>query len=132
MIYLIQGFWFQKLSELDIGFDHSGAIPVLRTALCSCMFMGGFGPSSDKDSDDLVGNTTDRAGEAELTHVKLSETELSFLKRYVHREDVIMYNFKKQPDGTWEGHYVGTLEIGMGKSRCVITPVPDDFLRRRD
>lgn len=131
MIYLMQGVWFQELSGLDIGFDHSGAIAVLRTQLCSSMFMGGFGPNSDDDPDELLGSTTDRAGEAELTHIRLSDTSLSFLKRYVHRSDVIMYDYKKQPDGTWEGTYVGAKQVGMGRSRCILTPVSDDFLVRQ-
>jgi hypothetical protein len=96
------------------------------------MFMGVFGPNNDEHPDELVGSTTDRLGEAELTKIVLSEISLSFLKRYIHRKDAIMYDFKKQPDGIWEGTYVGTEKVGMGRSRCIITPVPEDFLVRRD
>jgi hypothetical protein len=92
------------------------------------MFAGDFEPYLPVPGY-FVGSMTDHAGQAELVAVKLTEDTLSFSKLYLHREDCIDYTFKKQPDGTWEGEYVGDA-VGRGKSRCVLTPVPDDFLTR--
>jgi hypothetical protein len=70
---------------------------------------------------------TDPAGESELSDIRMTETELLFTKKYLHREDSIEYTFWKQPDGTWKGVYAGSA-CGTGKSRCILTQVSDDFL----
>jgi hypothetical protein len=126
LIHLITGIWFQVRSGLSIAFDRTGAVPVWQTAMCHFMFTGGFGPSHN-DRNILTGNMTDPAGESELSDIKLTETELSFTKKYVHREDFIEYTFRKQPDGTWKGTYSGSA-CGTGQSHCVLAQVGDDFL----
>jgi hypothetical protein len=131
LIYLIQGVWFQQISKMGIAQGgRFGTVAVLRTVLCSSMYGGGFGPSLD-DPEKLDGYMIDRAGEAELTDIQMDDDTLIFTKRYLHRDDLIGYSFKKQPDGTWEGGYLGCKEVGEGTSRCIITEVPDDFLVRR-
>ena len=94
------------------------------------MYAGGFGPSLD-NPEKLDGYMIDRAGEAELMDIQMDNEALIFTKRYLHREDLIGYSFKKQPNGTWEGGYLGNKDVGEGASRCIITAAPDDFFLRR-
>jgi hypothetical protein len=92
------------------------------------MYMGAFAPFPGVPVK-LTGTMVDHAGESDIVDIQLTEDTLSFSKLYLGREDCIDYTFKKQLDGTWEGEYVGDA-VGRGKSRCVLTPVPDDFLWR--
>ncbi len=127
MIYLIQGFWSQVRTGLDVAFDHTGAVPVLRTALCTYMFAGGFG--SDPDHPDVLsGSMMDDAGRSSLTNIDLSGNELCFIKKYVlPRTDIIFYTFSKQNDGRWKGRYAGK-NVGEGPAQCIVTAIPDDFI----
>jgi hypothetical protein len=125
-MYLIIGVWFQKRTGLGIAYDHTGAVPVWQTAICRSMYSGGFG-RSPADSRIFTGNMVDPAGPSELSDITLSEKELSFTKRYYHRDDLIKYTFKKQSGGTWKGNYFGHA-CGTGFSRCVINQVSEDFL----
>jgi hypothetical protein len=126
LIHLIQGVWFQKREGLGLAFDGTGAVPVWQAAMCRFMFAGGFGPA-DGNPRVLAGNMTDPAGESELADIRLTGTTLSFVKKYIHRRDLIQYTFRKGKNGTWDGEYSGSA-CGTGKSRCVLTQIPDEFL----
>lgn len=125
MIYLIQGFFFQDNRWLDLAYVNFNPILVTRGALIRSLYYGAFGPNPE-NGEELVGVTKDEYGEAELSDIKISENQLSFTKKYNHRDDLIFYAFQKQPNGTWEGKYQGD-KVGEGETHCVLTQVTEDF-----
>ncbi len=112
MKYLVQGFFFQQ--NPFTGREDQG------------MFAGLFGVLPGREYLGLQGGMGDAYGEANLTDITVGEDHFSFTKKYPHRHDTIRYEFTKSADGFWYGDFNGNA-TGHGKSRCVLTAVPDDF-----
>ncbi len=129
MIHLIQGVLFQKVSKNRLAFSRVTQEPflMLRCVIVHSMYMGMFGPDPNPPGKSvLAGRMNDHYGNSILTDIKITDSELSFTKKYDHREDLIYYKFRKQEDGTWKGAYKGKA-TGHGKSRCILTSVSPSF-----
>lgn len=125
---LITGFFFQNSLTLGVGMTTDGAGVFVRDMTLRTMFSGviaHFGGGM------LVGKMTDHYGESELFDVVLGPKALWFTKRYVHRDDLVLYKFKKGVDDVWRGTYNGR-STGKGEAHCVLTVVPEDFLMPKE
>lgn len=71
------------------------------------------------------GGMFDRLGTSELSDIRLSEIEFSFVKQYKSRADKIRYVFKKK-DNLWIGKFSG-IATGGGGSRCAIAEIPEEL-----
>lgn len=141
MLYLIQGCFFQKRASLTIGYQAGGAgeVAMLGEQTMRSLFSGIIYPvvPGNDMSGKLAGQMNDVYGESELSNIKIEPGIIEFSKRYVHRPDLIHYEFELKPvdsdgHGTyWAGHYSGQA-TGRGISNCVIIDVPDDFFSYDD
>jgi hypothetical protein len=123
-LFLIQGVFFQNRSWLDLGMKPGeGVVAMVCNGMCDFIFSGVLEYLPDGA---LRGVVYDVLGEAELSDIALSESELRFTKKYAQRIYLIQYKFTKQEDGTWIGEYTGS-ETGSGKSRCVLIKISQDF-----
>lgn len=125
-MYLVQGFFFQGLPGFGIAYEEGDARVFVHTTLLRTMFSGMFGPS-EKGSTSLVGKMADHYGEADIDIVTYEKDIFRFMKKYTHRNDLIAYEFERNPNGFWYGTYSGSA-TGEGKACCVTTFIPDDFL----
>jgi|GEM_PF-1695683 len=128
---LIQGLFFQWQDGVGIAYSHEGAIPVIQQAMVRSHFAGAIW--EDPESGKLEGNLTDHYGDSTLFDIEISETELSFVKRYVQRpqSDFHAIHYKFEKHGTdWVGGYNGEA-TGDGMARCIITEVTEDFFDPR-
>jgi len=117
MVYLIQGVFFQSRELLDFDRLSEGQIGILQ-CICHCMYAGVLNPAG--------GDMIDSYGTSILYDINVGESEMSFRKKYLHRDDTISYVFRKQADGTWKGKYSG-IATGEGRTSCVLTQVADEF-----
>lgn len=127
MAHLIQGFFYQKHSWLDIAHRsevEGGAGVVIKGGLCRFMYSGVIFPNPE-EPDKLIGEMSDHFGESELLGVKITEEEVSFTKKYLQRPDYIKYTFRKEGE-LWVGEYTGSA-VGRGDSKCVVIVAPDDL-----
>lgn len=120
--YMIQGFFFQRHMQLGIGFKPiEGAVAVFNEVTVRDMFAGVFG--TNEPSDAWSGQLADAFGMSTLSDVELTDTTLSFDKRYDGRDDTIHYEFHL--DGNlWVGMYSGDY-VGEGQANCIVTPIPE-------
>lgn len=119
---LITGFFFQNSLTFGVRMKADGAGVFVRDMTLRTMFSGVIGPECGL----LVGRMTDHYGESELFDVVLGPKALWFTKRYVQRDDLVLYKFKKGADGIWRGTYDGRA-TGRGEAHCVLMEVPEDF-----
>jgi hypothetical protein len=103
--------------------DESGAVPVGERSAQAILFGGSFRKENDNSSV-FVGVMIDRLGESELTNIVFTDTQFSFTKRYLDRDDKIRYCLKKCTENVWEGEWAGDA-CGYGLAKCVVLPVPD-------
>ena len=126
MIYLIQGFFFQKSTALNID-PYEEKVTISEVTIRS-MFSGIIGPDEKApENETWVGTMMDRYGIARLNSVVFGMEHFAFVKVYEGRKDSIMYRFKKDRNGFYQGTFEGE-EVESGEARCVLTTVPDDFL----
>ena len=126
-MYLIQGFFFQERPSLGLSALGGDLHAVFLHGLVRSLFSGVIGPDNCGEGI-LVGRLVDPLGESIVDDVHLTETALTFNKKYDGRPDVVRYAFTKQADGTWVGTYDGE-ETGNGFARCILVPVSEEFLR---
>jgi hypothetical protein len=76
------------------------------------------GVLSEEDGE-LSGETIDAYGMAQLSHVSLDEANgtFAFVKRYYDRTDDIRYQFSRDENRDWVGHFNGGA-TGLGGARC--------------
>ncbi|MDD2758170.1 MAG: hypothetical protein PHD72_02225 [Patescibacteria group bacterium] len=126
--YLIQGFFFQE--RLWLGPEGSeggfGEVVIFSKGLCRFMYAGVIYPDRGRPSA-LVGDMVDCFGESVLSDVSISSDEVCFIKKYVHRADLINYKFGRQGN-LWVGGYSGTA-VGGDVATCIITETPADLFR---
>lgn len=126
MIYLIQGFFFYQPSSLveDSPPEELFSAKIFtQKGLCRCMFAGTIFPDPNSEGI-LLGEMEDYFGLSTLV-VTLSETKLSFTKKYDARPEVLKYSFRRQGN-LWVGNY--ERDEGMntkGEAWCILTPVPE-------
>lgn len=130
-LYFIQGvFWqYRECLGLDT-MPVEGVVAVIRSGLCRIMYAGVI----ERDLHHLLGGycgeMQDECGHANLRDVILACDQLRFVKQYDGCDDLIMYEFARQEDGTWAGEYSGE-KTGRGYSRCILTPVSLSFFAPR-
>lgn len=123
---LIQGFFFFKGHQPEIGYDGDGAKVLVHEVMQYSMFAGVIG-SEQKRSKMLFGRMNDHFGDSVLANIKTRDGTFCFTKLYDHRTDAVHYQFKKNPDGTWSGTFRGKA-TGSGQACCILTIVPESFL----
>lgn len=128
-LYLIQGFFFQKQSWLDIGVGSDGEWPAvfIKRGLSRFMYSGVIYPDDRNILGVYAGQMFDHFGESLLSKVVIRPKEIKFIKKYDRRDDLIDYEFTKH-NGMWVGGYSGPV-VGQGGAKCIITEVPEGFLR---
>lgn len=127
MPYFIQGFYLQNREFLGLNClseTEGGVTPVIMVKLCQYMFSGVIFPDPNGN---LTGEMIDLEGISALSKIRLSEKEVSFIKKYGHRNDEINYSFKRK-GAFWVGGYNGWV-VGSGESRCIITEIADGFFQ---
>lgn len=128
MIYFINGMFWQQGTVPFIGYESGvGSILKLGHRQLEAVFSGIIGDHVNENTTD--GFLTDIFGRSEVTDLTISETHLSFSKRYIEREHAIAYTFTKTSDGTWIGNWKSNI-VGKGEARCITTPIPDDFFTK--
>ena len=126
-MFLIQGVFFQNQEWLGTQMvPIDGMVVVIERGLIYGMYAGII-RVDPKNSRRLIGGMNDHWGESVLSGIVFVDgIKLSFLKKYDHREDTILYSFKAKDGITWIGEYEGEI-VGKGLSRCIITEVDDSF-----
>lgn len=124
MASLIQGFFFQFKMGLGTGFDESGEErAIVHGGLCRFMFAGIIFPDRESSLGGMVGEMNDDWGYSLLSDVRISADEVSFVKRYEDRDDVIRYKFRRE-GSLWTGEFEGSF-VGRGGAKCMITEAPE-------
>ncbi|MEK7536003.1 MAG: hypothetical protein AAB590_03250 [Patescibacteria group bacterium] len=106
-----------------------GTVAVFRQRLETCLFSGVLfaWPLELLEVRD-EGTIMDEFGVSAVRHLNVANPDrLTFRKQYLSRRDTIDYDLTKQPDGSWQGVWLGDA-VGRGSVRCFITPVEENFL----
>jgi len=131
MLYLIQGIFAQVAHDIfELAHSDGDGIMWLNENRTAGLFVFAGLLFPDPEHDDpkhLIGKMHDVFGLSRLLNIEITKTDLRFTKHYDGRPDPISYEFKRQPDGTWIGYYLGVM--GNFPSRCTLSEVPDDFLK---
>ena len=123
-VLFINGVFFQNREQLEIGEDPScGTAVFIHKDLFRYVYAGVIWT---EPSGGLRGLVQDAFGEAELSHITISDTEISFTKKYFKRDYYIEYFFRIRNGNTWVGDYKG-VATGNGISRCILTEIEDEF-----
>lgn len=131
MVFLIQGVFFQTREGLGTTWDlRDGLIAVIRSRIGQFMYSGAIW-EDPPGSRVLTGRTQDHFGIADLSDIHLGVREVRFKKQYGRRSYCIDYSFKLRDGSNWLGAY-NSPEVGSGVTRCVITPVPDEFFSHEE
>ena len=99
-----------------------GVVAVMDTVNSTQMFGGLIYPRGAG----WEGQMHDTYGTSALEDIRLSESIISFTKRYNGHRDVIEYSFKREGD-VWSGCFTGEV-VGEGPAVCIFTPVPGEML----
>lgn len=82
---------------------------------------------SDEDEPSKISGTmNDCWGESTLTQFLLTETKLSFTKRYNHRPEIFYDFVKSKEEGIWIGEWSG-LDCGKGTSKCWLVTLEESI-----
>ena len=115
MTYLIQGVFFYGVSTK--GFEGT----VMRS-----MFSGVIETNQEGI---LAGKMKDEFGESRLSDISIDGDRFTFTKIYHgHNNAPISYEFLKGANGIWCGKFDGE-KSGTGQANCILTAVPDNFLK---
>lgn len=129
MHWLIQGVYFQNQSWLDVVcVPVEGNIAVVKSGLIRATFAGVIYPDQNSALISFVGEMCDSVGISILTDVTVSETRVSYTKRYKNRREIgeIVYEFVHKEGPIFVGTYGGE-NVGNGIARCILTPVEPSF-----
>ena len=120
----INGFFWQKNRFPFIGHSTTlGAAVMLKEINIQTYFSGVVGG--------VVNQTIDHYGQAVISDLTIKGENMSFTKKYNHREDFIYYKFEKSLDQKfWVGNWSGSA-VGEGRTRCVLSEVPVMFSNER-
>lgn len=123
IVQLIQGFFFQDRQRLGLAcMPGEGVVAVVRRGIESHMFAGALW-QEDNPLQRWIGRTQDKFGVADLFGVNVGKSTLKFAKKYVERDDVIQYTFRRQGQ-LWIGEWSGDA-VGEGTAQCILTEVPE-------
>jgi len=123
MAHLIQGFFFQGKSGLDVRFDTDIGARAVIVTVPEMQFM--YAGAIWEEDGELTGLIRDDFGHARLSEISISDTGIAFTKKYDDRNDLIHYKFTKKDGNSWIGEYGGH-DSGKGMARLFLTEVPDD------
>lgn len=125
--YLIQGFFFQNISQLSFYDNWSspdGFSVFIKSGLFKFMYAGIIFTNPEAKTE-LIGEMSDHFGKSKLFEIIVTDKVATFIKKYDCRNDLIKYCFKR--DGNiWTGEYSGKA-TGKGGAKCIITEVPKDL-----
>lgn len=94
--------------------------------LCRFIFNGFIWKNGQNNSNELTGGVEDFYGHSQLSKINISGKYMSFTKKYIHRNDWIVFVFTKRDGNIWVGQYDGP-ETGTGIASCIITEFSEDF-----
>lgn len=124
MILLIQGYFCQKAEILALQGNWETDL-VIRRGIYAYPFAGDI--NLDEKGRPTGGTLIDPFGTAEVYDIQLTETTLSFTKRYfMIGSRTIRYSLKKTEAGLFEGSYKHET-LGGNFVRCIVTEVASDF-----
>lgn len=105
-----------------------GEVVMIGEAQVEAVFSGMIGERIiNKISDGFL---VDVYGQSELTDFEVREKNMQFTKRYFHRDDEILYDFKKSEGGVWVGRWHGK-RVGEGGTKCILTEIPETFFTQQ-
>ena len=123
--YSIQGVFFQLKTGFGLGYmPNIGTAVTIEKIMTQTVFYGAIGPITDSYS--LGGIMQDTYGKSILSDVFIDENHIEFTKKYVNRNDEIIYKFRKDIHDNWTGRYEGTA-VGKGLANCILTPLKETF-----
>ncbi len=129
MSFFINGIFWQEGMFPYIG--HApiiGEVVMIGEAQVEAVFSGMIGERIiNKISDGFL---VDVYGQSELTDFEVREKNMQFTKRYFHRDDEILYDFKKSEGGVWVGRWHGK-RVGEGGTKCILTEIPETFFTQQ-
>ena len=124
-LYALQGVFFQKNWGMGTAIDPLiGVRATITSQLQFTMFHGLVG--KEPMEENFSGMMNDRYGDAALTDFVLTDTEMSFTKKYLKRNDPIRYEFKEKKDGIWYGTWSGPA-VGAGTAKCIVNETNELF-----
>ncbi len=128
-IFLVQGVFFQRGVSFGLAEKEGiGLAATIKNTLNYAVFTGVI--FEDKESGELTGTMQDRFGYSDLSEIKITETEFSYCKKYINRNDLIFYSFT-QEDDKWVGDYQGEA-TGSGQSNCLLIEVDPSFFQPKN
>lgn len=126
-MFFINGMFWQEGLVPYVGNDQiMGEVVMLGIKQTEALFSGVIGLLAYSGTD---GYLKDTFGESDVSDVKLSRTNLSFTKQYIHREDTISYSFTRGSDDVWVGTWEGDA-VGKGEAKCILTKIPQTFFQK--
>lgn len=126
-IYLVQGFFFQGGSLLEIEVrPGTGAEVVVRHNTIRSMYAGIIW--YDDYEQRWKGSMDDCYGISHLDSIEFDETKFTFDKYYLGRDDSIHYTFNFDTHANmWLGGYAGEA-VGTGNANCILTATSRQML----
>lgn len=125
--FLVQGLFFQNQQYMGLAYAPiDGLIATINEDLFQFMYAGLIWTDERHALGGLKGEMQDHFGRSRLSEIRVSDTVVSFTKKYERRDDEILYTFKIKDGNSWIGEYNGDA-VGSGTSRCIITEVPNSF-----
>jgi hypothetical protein len=92
----------------------------------SCAAFGGYFRYDVNTKNVCDGQLVDPWGESEMLNFGfMDDNNLKFDKKYVKRNDIIHYEYKKNEKGIWEGEYDGEA-TGKGLTHCITSLVDEN------
>ena len=92
----------------------------------SCVAFGGYFRYDVESKKICDGQLVDLWGESEILNFGfMDDSVLEFCKKYIRRNDIINYKYKKNEKGVWEGEYFGEA-TGKGITQCITSLVDKD------
>lgn len=131
--YLISGVFFQEQSGFRLRtVAGEGVVAQHCWGIIEHMYIGTIYRDPHHVLGGYAGTVQDTLGQARLTNILISDTELRFEKRYDNKDphgSVIHYIFNPGPDSIWRGEYSipDAEERIHGPTNCVLTPITEDF-----
>jgi hypothetical protein len=95
-------------------------------SLMPCVAFGGYFRYDVESKKICDGQLVDTWGESEILNFGfMDDNLLKFDKKYIKRDDIIHYEFKKNKKGIWEGIYDGSA-TGRGLTHCITSLADKD------
>ena len=125
-VYALQGVFFQHNWAMAIGHNVTiGEAVAIVPQMMMTMFHAVVGKTEFSES--IVGMMADQYGESSITDFVMTETKMSYTKKYMQRRDMIYYEFTEKRGDVWYGKWHGS-DVGEGTTKCIVNEVAETFL----